>query len=66
MSHACLFLDRCFHKEVNRQTLQVRNRPSENLTEQGRFALSVTARQLGYVSPAAYVTVESQDGEYVA
>ena len=47
-------------------TEHVVNGTSITLTRSGRFALSVTARQLGYVSPAAYVTVESQDGEYVA
>ena len=47
-------------------TEHVVNGTSITLTRSGRFALSVTARQLGYVSPAAYVTVESQDGEYLA
>ena len=47
-------------------TEHVVNGTSLTLTRSGRFTLSVTARQLGYVSPAAYVTVESQDGEYVA
>ena len=42
------------------------NGTSITLTRPGRFTLSVTARQLGYVSPAASVTVEAQDGEYVA
>ena len=53
-------------RRFRRGTEHVVNGTSLTLTRSGRFTLSVTARQLGYVSPAAYVTVESQDGEYVA
>ena len=46
-------------------TEHVVNGTSITLTRSGRFALSVTARS-SVCFPAAYVTVESQDGEYVA
>lgn len=47
-------------------TEHVVNGTSITLTRSGALRAVRDGAALGYVSPAAYVTVESQDGEYVA